>query len=414
MNTRPSNYRRLLGLLLVLGLAVAATVRLAALSANDVATEANPPPETGSLALLGEKTVPAADLSPADGKSVADSTSPADGSAASGSQPTGAATFSQSANQTSITTTDTATASTPAVKSPVVVTKNLPTTVDDLATLQAAIQQAVKKALPATVGIRIRDTFGSGVIVTEDGYVLTAGHVATPPGRDATIIFADGKQAHAKTLGVNTAIDSGMLKITDEGKYPHVEMGHSSDVKLGQWCITLGHPNGYIKGRPPVLRAGRVLYSRDDAIGTDCTIVGGDSGGPLLNVNGEVIGIHSRISDGLTDNFHVPIDTFRDTWDRLAKGEAWGGYIPSGGPLLGINGQTVPQGCRVVDMWPKTPADAAGVKLGDIITKFSTESINSLDTLQTQLSKHKPGDEVVLTVIRGEETLELKVKLAKR
>jgi serine protease Do len=249
--------------------------------------------------------------------------------------------------------------------------------------------------------------------VTEDGYVLTAGHVVAVPGRDATIIFPDGKRVHAKTLGVNRDIDSGLLKISDEGKYPHVEMGHSSELKLGQWCISLGHPNGLMVGRPPVLRAGRVLYSRADAIQTDDTIVAGDSGGPLLDLSGKVIGIHSRISDGIIDNYHVPIDTYRDTWDRLVKGDSWG-TPPPGGPLLGINGLTVPQGCKVTDVFNRTPAAKAGLKVGDIITSFGNEKVSGLDGLQAIILKHESGDEITVSVVRGEEKLDLKVTLVER
>jgi serine protease Do len=244
--------------------------------------------------------------------------------------------------------------------------------------------------------------------------------VVGAPGRDATIIMPDGKRLKAKTLGVNRDMDSGMIKITEEGKYPHVELGHSGDLKLGQWCVALGHPLGLIKDRPPVVRAGRVLYTRDDAIGTDCTIVGGDSGGPLLDTAGRVIGIHSRISDGLTDNYHVPIDTYRDTWDRLVKGDSWGGPPAPGGPLLGINGQTLPAGtvptpgCKISDVFPKTPADEAGLARDDIIVSFDGESVASLDSLQTKIAKHKVGDEVSIGIVRGEEKKEIKVKLGQR
>ncbi|HZZ29448.1 MAG TPA: S1C family serine protease [Pirellulales bacterium] len=306
-------------------------------------------------------------------------------------------------------------------KPQVTVTKNTPATLADLQTIQAGIQQAVEKGVPATVGINIGGAFGSGVIVTEDGYVLTAGHVVGRPGRDAKITFPDGKQVHAKTLGVNRDMDSGMLKITEEGKYPHVELGRSADLRLGQWCVTLGHPGGFFKDRPPVVRAGRILYTRDDAIGTDCTIVGGDSGGPLLDTNGRVIGIHSRISDGITDNYHVPIDTYRDTWDRLVKGDSWGGPPAPGGPLLGVNGQTMPQpgqsgspGCKVTDVFPDTPADAAGLARNDIIVGFDGETVTSMDSLQTHIAQHKVGDEITLSILRGDEKKALKVKLGRR
>jgi serine protease Do len=289
-----------------------------------------------------------------------------------------------------------------------------PTSIEDLLNLQAAIEQSKEIGLPATVGISIGGTFGSGVIVTEDGYVLTAGHVVgNTPGRDVTIIMADGKtKVPAKTLGADHDIDSGLVKITKEGKYPHVEMGHSGDLKLGQWCVTLGHPNGLKDGRPPVLRAGRIWYARDDAIGTDCAIVGGDSGGPLLDTDGRVIGIHSRISDGIIENFDVPIDTYRNNWDRLAKGDIWGG---ANGPVLGVDGAPTSGGCRVTYVWPGLPAEIAGLRRGDIITNVGGEPVTSIDGLHSLVtSKHKVGDEITLSVLRGEEKLDLKVKLARR
>ncbi|HEY2827439.1 MAG TPA: S1C family serine protease [Pirellulales bacterium] len=330
--------------------------------------------------------------------------------------PTGASISLDSVSNTAVESTPGKTAA-----KPLVTVKNLPTTAGDLATLQAGIQQAVEKARPATVGISIRGSFGSGVIVTEDGYVLTAGHVVAAPGREATVIFPDGKRVKAKTLGVNREMDSGMLKIIDEGKYPHVEMGRSGDLKLGQWCITLGHPGGFIKDRPPVVRVGRILNLYNDAIWTDCTIVGGDSGGPLVDMAGRVIGIHSRISDDVTDNYHVPIDTFRDTWARLVKGDTWGGPPSPGGPLLGINGRTAPPsgpkgagGCRVTDIFPSTPADLAGIARDDIITSFGGEAVTSLDGLQALIAKHKVGDEVTIVIQRDGEKRELKVKLGER
>jgi serine protease Do len=288
-----------------------------------------------------------------------------------------------------------------------------PNSTADLLNLQAAIQQANEIGLSATVGISIGGTFGSGVIVTEDGYVLTAGHVVgNTPGRDVTIIMADGKTKFpAKTLGADHDIDSGLVKITREGKYPHVEMGHSGDLKLGQWCITLGHPNGLKEGRPPVLRLGRVWYAREDAIGTDCAIVGGDSGGPLLDTDGRVIGIHSRISNEIIENFDVPIDTYRDNWDRLAKGEIWGG---ANGPVLGVDGAPTSGGCRVTYVWPGLPAESAGVRRGDIVTSVGGEAVTSIDELHSLLTKRKVGDEITLSVLRGEDKLELKVKLARR
>ena len=185
------------------------------------------------------------------------------------------------------------------------------------------MQKVIAKVLPATVGVRIGNSAGSGVIVSEDGLVMTAGHVVGKPGQDVTFFFHDGKTAKGKTLGMFVTADAGMMKITDAGKYPFVELGSSADLKSGTWCVALGHPLGYQPGRPPVVRVGRVLRIREGVIQTDCTLVGGDSGGPLFDLEGRVIGIHSRIAGPTDVNLHVPVDIFRENWDRLLKGDSW-------------------------------------------------------------------------------------------
>jgi serine protease Do len=377
----------------------------------------------GLLAILRLASLSAIDIPAADGDSLEAGFATADDQSGDpAAKPSGSTTINSNeksktpsaipTSTSSVTTVTTSGEGSTASKPLVSITRSTPATVNDLRTIQSAIQQAVEKALPATVGVSIAGTFGSGVIVTEDGYVLTAGHVVARPGRTATIIMPDGKHLTAKTLGMNANMDSGMLKITDEGKYPHVELGHSGDLKIGQWCITLGHPNGLQPNRPPVLRAGRILMMRDDVIETDCTIVGGDSGGPLLDTNGRVIGIHSRISDDVVDNYHVPIDTFRDTWDHLAAGDQWGELRPNSA-VLGVNGKTDSKGCRLVRVFPDYPAFKAGLQVGDIIVGFGDDAVKSLDDLQVLLNKHKPGEEIALSVLKGDQKQEVKLKLAR-
>ena len=155
--------------------------------------------------------------------------------------------------------------------------KSAPESPSDLAAIQTAIEQVVKKCLPATVGVDINGVEGSGVIVTEDGYVLTAGHVSGMPGRDAYVILPDGKRLKAKTLGANESMDSGLMKITDAGPWPHAEMGRSGTLKPGEWCVAIGHPGGFQRNRPPPVRAGRVVMARSDALWTDCPLTAGDS-----------------------------------------------------------------------------------------------------------------------------------------
>src|SRR4030095_1140333 len=101
------------------------------------------------------------------------------------------------------------------------------------------------------------------------------------------------------------------------------EMGASDAVKYRQWCLATGHPGGYQEDRQAVLRLGRVSDNESGAIVTDCTLVGGDSGGPLFDLDGRVIGINSRIGQNLAANMHVPVNTYRSSWERMAKGEAW-------------------------------------------------------------------------------------------
>jgi serine protease Do len=112
-----------------------------------------------------------------------------------------------------------------------------------------------------------------------------------------------------------------MIKITEDGVWPHVDMGRSEDLQTGQWCLAMGYPVLFERGKPPVVRIGRVLRNRSTTVITDCTIMGGDSGGPLFDLEGKLIGIGSRCDNRLSINIHVPIDCYHDHWDRLTKGE---------------------------------------------------------------------------------------------
>ena len=298
--------------------------------------------------------------------------------------------------------------------------KATPESVEDLKLLQEQVKTTLKKVLPATVNVRMGNSQGSGVIVSKDGYVLTAGHVAGQPDKDATIVLQDGRRLKAKTLGVNRGIDSGMVKITEEGEWPFVEMGVAADLKPGQWCIATGHPGGFKPGRTPVVRLGRVLGISRTAVTTDCTLVGGDSGGPLFDLEGNVIGIHSRIGNSIAANIHVPVDTYRDTWDRLVKGEAWGGpsTVACGGspndPFLGVQGDLDGKDCKILDIVSGSPAEKAGLRTDDVVKKFDGQEIRRYEDLIAEVRKKKPGDEVTVEVLRGDRTVKLKATVGKR
>ena len=111
---------------------------------------------------------------------------------------------------------------------------------DQLRLIQDHTAQLVKKLRPATVGVQVNQAQGSGVIVSRKGYVLTAAHVIGGPNRRATIRLPDGRQLNAKTLGINSRFDSGMLQITSDSEFPYLPIGESGDLRKGQWVVALG------------------------------------------------------------------------------------------------------------------------------------------------------------------------------
>ena len=318
-----------------------------------------------------------------------------------------------------VTTIPTLPVKTKAPPLPAVFLKPQPESLEDLQAIETRVKEVVDKVRPCTVCIRSGGSSGSGIIVSEDGYILTAGHVSGTPGRDITIVMPDGSTNPGKTLGGNGTIDSGLVKITKPGKWPFAEIGSSSDMKVNDWCVVTGHPGGFKTGRSPVVRVGRILEintrSAGQFIRTDCTIVGGDSGGPLFDMNGRVIGIHSRIGTSITANMHVPVDTYRDTWVRLVKSERWGNGIgrpvrptPAGEADFLFKLDLTRKVGMVSDIRQESPAFKAGLKNGDVIKKIQGKETATLASLQEELKKPKPGDEVTLDVQRGDEVVKVK------
>ena len=299
---------------------------------------------------------------------------------------------------------------------PGVFSKETPETLEDLRAIQNHVRELCKKLIPCTVGIRIGPSQGSGVIINKEGHVLTAGHVSGTPNQNVTLILHDGREVTGKTLGHNKDMDSGLIQITDKGPFPFVDMGSSAGLKKGQWCMVLGHPAGYKAGRPPVVRLGRVLDHGKLLVRTDCTLLGGDSGGPLFDMEGKVIGINSRINNPLTVNIHVPVDTYRETWDRLAKGETWGGKISPkvGAAYMGVELDPDAKDCRIRVVAPGSPADKAGLRADDIVTMCDGKKINNMQELAALIGQKSPGVELAMQVRRGSEAIALKIVLGKR
>ena len=297
-----------------------------------------------------------------------------------------------------------------------------PDDLDELKALESVVRKVVDKTTPCTVGVIIGMGAGSGVIVSEDGLVLTAAHVSGPPDKDCRLILSDGKVVKGKTLGTNDKMDSGMIKITDKGpnngKWPFVAIGKSDALKKGQWVVSLGHPGGYKRDRPPPARLGWMMEPlitggpNRGLSQSNCTLVGGDSGGPLFDLNGDLVGIHSRIGLTLNTNIHVPTEQFKKEWDQLVAGVQIGKPVLA--PILGVTFDDDAKSALLYAVSDDGPAAKAGMKEGDVITQFDGAKVASADEVRALLLKRKAGDEVVLTVLRGTKTLSMTVTLEKR
>lgn len=293
--------------------------------------------------------------------------------------------------------------------------KPIPESIADLQRLEKRVKELTAKIIPATVGVSVGASQGSGVIINEEGFVLTAAHVIGGAGRRVVLTLPDGKRLRGTSLGLNRGLDAGMIKIDDkDATFPHASIGEWKDLDTGDWVIALGHPGGFQKDRPPVLRLGRVLMKLDSVLQTDCTLVGGDSGGPLFDLNGKVIGIHSRIGRSTNWNFHVPIVAFNQDWDRLAKAEDWNKDDDKERGFLGVNGEDHPNGARLTLVGEGLPAEKAGLKVDDIITRVDGKRIAGFRELADNIGKKKPGDEVTLEYLREGEKQTTKVKLVSR
>ncbi|MFT6179526.1 MAG: serine protease Do [Paracoccaceae bacterium] len=297
--------------------------------------------------------------------------------------------------------------------------KEAPQSLDDLREIQESLQANLERARVATVCLQMGGGSGSAVIISEDGLVLTAAHVTGKVDEEITVIMEDGREFNGVSLGLNSETDSAMLQIVDDGPFPFVEVDLEDSTKLGDWVFALGHSGGFDKERGINVRVGRLVRQANSTIQSDCLLIGGDSGGPLFNMNGELIGIHSRVGASKEESMHVPIREFQNHWDELKNGDfiGEGGFakkVEPGSGFLGLITEKADEGGLMVSgVWPEGVAEKAGLKVGDRIIEIAGEEATE-EVIAEKLAELGVGEQLKLKWISGDETKEETLKLGER
>jgi serine protease Do len=276
-------------------------------------------------------------------------------------------------------------------------------------------------------------SFGSGVIVDGDGYILTNEHVVGG-ATEVKVSLADGREFGAKLLGDDSRFDLAVLKIDGED-LPVAKLGDSDDLMIGEWVVAIGNPFGHFLNDPhPTVTAGVVsALHRDvlvdvdsdaiykDMIQTDASINPGNSGGPLVNSVGEVVGINSFIfsmsggSQGV--GFAIPINMARLIINELIEygrvRDVWVGMrVQDINPALAQNlGLPDVHGVVTSFVEPDSPADRAGVRAGDVVVAVNGEPIESVRQARRAIFGSRVGDVITVSILRGGETNDYDIKL---
>jgi len=270
---------------------------------------------------------------------------------------------------------------------------------------------------------------GSGVIFNSDGYIITNAHVVEG-ATQIKVILSDNRQFEGELIGLDSVHDIAVVKLKEGSDLPVAKLGTSCGLIMGEWAIAVGNPYGFLlKDSKPSVSVGVIsALNRDFApnedgkiykkmIQTDAAINPGNSGGPLVNVMGEVIGINSFIfsesGGSIGIGFAIPIDSVKKIADELIKygkiRDIWYGFkvqeiTPVIASYLGLNSS---DGVLVAQLDNKGPAEKAGLRKGDIITKINKYQINTTDDAEIAVTDVSVGDKMDLEIIRDSKPLSI-------
>lgn len=289
---------------------------------------------------------------------------------------------------------------------------------------------------PQTQRYQLKE-LGSGFFISPDGYILTNDHVA---GRASKIIITttSGKQYDAKLVSTDPVNDVALLKI-DATDLPYLQLGNSDDVEVGEWAIAMGNPFGlFEKNNKPTVTVGVIsntgvnLGLEDgknfrDMLQTDAAISSGNSGGPLLNINGEVVGMNATIfstaqngqgagSIGL--GFAIPVNKIKKIVDGFRSGKKIARNSSIGVTVQTLDddlkqqfGLSSESGVLVVSVARGSIAERAGIEAGDVITSVSGEKVTSDDDFYSTIANHAVGDILAINVTRGDSGGVIRLKV---
>ena len=298
---------------------------------------------------------------------------------------------------------------------------------------QLTIPEIYNKVKDSVVGIAVTvkengmeaEGSGTGIILSEDGYISTNAHVVDGASK-ITVVLTDESEHKAKLIGIDTRTDLAVLKIEKNNLQP-AEFGDSDSLVVGETVVAIGNPYGIelagtvTSGIVSALNRQIVIESfYMTLIQTDASINPGNSGGPLVNSYGQVIGITSSkiVSSGYEGiGFAIPMAGATDIIQDLIQY----GYIKDR-PYIGITGYdvteadaqmySIPQGVRVYSVDPESDASKKGVKRDDIIIAVDDVDVKSMAELDSEKNKRKPGDKIKLTVYRNGKELDIEITLS--
>lgn len=201
--------------------------------------------------------------------------------------------------------------------------------------LENQIQMAYRKVANATVAVRSKDgirSYGSGAVIQPDGLVLATGHHQLDVQTPVIVLLGDGRKASGKVLGVHEPYDISLIRLDQRGPWPFVKLGNADQLSVDEPCIALGFPVGYRDrrarahgqdpedDRTPLLRIGRVLRVSATRVLTSAPISGGDSGGPLFTLEGEMVGVHGLLANEIHGTGHARVKLYRESRELLLAG----------------------------------------------------------------------------------------------